>query len=274
MVKYFLSIMFLISSVTAMGQYIEFGPFGGGSYYIGDLNPDKHFQMMYPAYGGIVRCNFTSRWVGRINFLFGKVSGDDQKTQTVKNRNLNFESQILEISIQGEVNFLPYYTGSWRNFFTPYLFGGVGIFTMNPIGTINGERVTLREAGTEGQLSGTNPDKKPYSLSQICFPFGMGFRVSFWNNFCLGIEWGLRKTITDYLDDCSTTYYFNSDEADFSNISKLASDPTKNHQQGMQRGSSEYKDWYSFVGLTLTYKINLFKKSTCNNFSELYDDFN
>ena len=267
MVKRFLFITLMLLSGALYGQYLEIGPYVGGSYYIGDLNPNKHFYMISPAYGGIIRCNFTTRWVGRINFMYGTVSGDDVKTKAVENRNLNFESSIFEISLQGEVNFLPYYTGSWSQYFSPYIFGGIGIFTMNPTGIVNGEKLTLRELGTEGQLSGTYPDKEPYGLTQICFPFGIGFRVSFWRNFCAGFEWGLRKTFTDYLDDCSTIYYLDSETADFTNTTHLASDPTMNHKSGMQRGTSENKDWYSFFGLTLTYKINLFKKSNCNNFS-------
>jgi len=264
----------MLCSGMLYGQYLEIGPYAGGSYYLGDLNPGKHFAMMSPAYGGIIRCNFTTRWVGRINFMFGTVSGDDLKTKAVENRNLNFESQIFEISIQGEVNFLPYYTGSWRQFFSPYIFGGVGAFTMNPTGIVNDEKRTLRELGTEGQLSGAYPDKEPYNLTQFCIPFGVGFRVSFWNNFCAGIEWGIRKTFTDYLDDCSTVYYLDGETIDIANNAHMASDPTRNHLPGMQRGTSESNDWYSFIGLTLTYKINLFKKSDCNKFSDPVRDFN
>jgi hypothetical protein len=267
MIKRILFIALMLCSGAVYSQYLEIGPYVGGSYYLGDLNPGKHFSMMSPAYGGIVRCNFSTRWVGRLSFMFGKVSGDDMKTKAVENRNLNFESKISEISLQVEVNFLPYYTGSWRQFFSPYIFGGIGAFTMNPTGIVNGEKLTLHELGTEGQLSGEHPDREPYNLTQICIPFGVGFRVSFWKNFCVGVEWGLRKTFTDYLDDCSTVYYLDSETVDFTNNSYLASDPTMNHKPEMQRGTSENKDWYSFVGLTLTYKINLFKKSDCNNFS-------
>jgi len=268
MIRRFLFITLLSCSGMLYGQYLEIGPYAGGTYYIGDLNPKKHFSMMSPAYGGIIRCNFTPRWVGRINFMYGKVSGDDMKTKAVENRNLNFESKIFEVSLQGEVNFLPYETGSWNQYFSPYLFGGIGIFTMNPTGIVNGEKLTLRELGTEGQLSGNHPDKEPYKLTQVCIPFGIGFRVSFLNNLCLGVEWGIRKTFTDYLDDCSTIYYTNSETTDFSNTSYLASDPTMNHKAGMQRGTSETNDWYSFIGATLTYKIELFKKSNCNRFSD------
>jgi hypothetical protein len=34
------------------------------------------------------------------------------------------------------------------------------------------------------------------------------------------------------------------------------SDPTGTHISGDQRGDSDKKDWYSFVGITLSFKLN------------------
>lgn len=264
--------MMLCGSLPLFGQYLEVGPYAGGMYYLGDLNPGKHMKMTNFAYGAIVRCNFTPRWVARINFFYGKVSGDDNVVNARENRNLNFSSNIMEVSAQAEVNFLPYITGSYKHRFTPYIFAGVGIFTMNPTAIINGSKYNLVELGTEGQLSGEYPGRDPYSLTQVCFPFGLGFRLSIGRAWCVGVEWGMRKTFTDYLDDCSQTYYLDSEKADFTTISALASDPTQNHQPGMQRGNSEYNDWYNVMGVTVTYKINLFKRSNCSKFFSPYKD--
>ncbi|MDR0364986.1 MAG: DUF6089 family protein [Bacteroidales bacterium] len=272
MIKRLALFLMLCCSFSLFGQYLEVGPFAGGSYYLGDLNPGKHFKMTNAAFGAIVRCNFTPRWVARINFMYGSVSGDDLVVKAMNNRNLNFASNIMEVSAQAEVNFLPYFTGSYKNRFTPYIFAGIGIFTMNPTTMIDGVKYNLVELGTEGQLSGSEPDRATYSLTQLCLPFGIGFRVSLGRAWCIGAEWGMRKTFTDYLDDCSKTYYLDSDAIFFTTISERASDPTQNHKQGMQRGNSEYNDWYNFMGFTVTYKINLFKKSNCSKFFSPYKD--
>ena len=45
------------------------------------------------------------------------------------------------------------------------------------------------------------------------------------------------------------------------------SDPSMSYEPGMQRGNPDNKDWYSFSGITLTYKFALGKK---RNVSDLY----
>jgi len=68
----------------------------------------------------------------------------------------------------------------------------------------------------------------------------------------------VRKTFTDYLDDVSTTYPegVNSNVIDISNATYEMSDPNKTHIAGEQRGDPDKKDWYSFVGITLSFKLN------------------
>lgn len=250
------------------GQYLEFGPLGGVTYYIGDLNPKIHFNFSKPAFGGIIRYNFTPRWALRASIIAGKMEGDDTKTEAVKNRNLKFTSNITEISLQGELHFFKFITGSQRNCITPYVFGGVGIMLFNPQTVVNGEMVSLRDMGTEGQYSAIYPERSPYNLTQICIPFGMGVKFSFAKRFCVTFEWGMRKLFTDYLDDCSMTYYLDNEITNFNNPASVASDPTKNHKVGDKRGESQFNDWYNFTGITLTYKIIFQKSSKCIDFDE------
>jgi hypothetical protein len=49
-------------SLAVLGQTGEVGFFGGVSYYIGDLNPAKHFLSSKPAYGVVARVNLNPRW--------------------------------------------------------------------------------------------------------------------------------------------------------------------------------------------------------------------
>ena len=55
-------ILFIIALVIAgfgvnAQKTMEVGLFGGGSYYIGDLNPGTPFLMTKPAYGAVARLN-------------------------------------------------------------------------------------------------------------------------------------------------------------------------------------------------------------------------
>jgi hypothetical protein len=53
---------FTITSLSGSSQTLELGLFGGGSYYIGDLNPGKHFINTQLAYGITARYNIDTRW--------------------------------------------------------------------------------------------------------------------------------------------------------------------------------------------------------------------
>ena len=90
----------------------------------------------------------------------------------------------------------------------------------------------------------------------------MKFKLN--HKWTLGVEYGVRFTFTDYLDDVSTTYYFDATGVSSPDETQLLSDPTMTHDAYMQRGNNGTNDWYSFVGLTVTYKINLTNKRKCN----------
>ncbi|PLX13133.1 MAG: hypothetical protein C0598_04380 [Marinilabiliales bacterium] len=257
MLKRFLTIVIsvtIISLVPFSGnaqRTMEVGVFGGGSYYLGDINPALHFSQTQLAYGGIVRYNLNDRWTVRASYYRGKLKGDDTKTNAIVNRELNFVTPVNDISVVAEFSWFQYFTGSKRTYFTPYLFAGVSYFTFKPE---NNDGVALQPLGTEGQNTGFN-GRSPYSLSGLSFPFGFGVKYSLNKRIGLAFEWGMRKTFTDYIDDVSSTYANNPD---------IIADPTQSHSAGMQRGDDKKNDWYNFTGITITYKFNLFDKRKCN----------
>ena len=239
-------------AMSASGQFLEVGFFAGGSYYTGDLNPSYHFMGTHPAYGVVARYPYGTRWAFKVSGYFGRVSADVNKSGYIDNRDLNFESKIMDISAVAEFNFFDYFTGSKRDVISPYIFGGVGFFTFNP--ESNG--VELNSLGTEGQNIGFD-GRSPYNLYSFCLPFGFGLKYSLNSRLSLGVEWGMRKTLTDYLDDVSTTYYLNGETIDPSNVAESLSDPSRIHKPNQERGNPATRDWYNFSGVTLTYKFRL-----------------
>jgi len=69
-------------------------------------------------------------------------------------------------------------------------------------------------------------------------PFGIGGKYAFNKRFGIAIEWTYRKTFTDYIDQLPDDIYTQS-----VNISNK------------QRSFLGTKDWYSFAGISLTYKF-------------------
>lgn len=200
-------------SLPSSAQTLEIGLFGGGSYYVGEMNPTIPFKNTKLAYGAIARYNINRRWAVRLSFQRGDVTGVDTKTGRVVEQDYGFQTTVNDIAAVAEFNFMEYFTGSNKNFFTPYIFGGFGYFLSE-----NANSVTI--------------------------PFGAGIKYSVSERIGLGLEWGMRKTFTDELDGVNSLEY----------------------QTGVENGADDNStwDWYSFAGLTITYKINLRSRLKCN----------
>ena len=91
----------------------DVGVFLGGCYYLGDLNPGKHFYKSQPSIGVFYRFNLNYRVAFRGGFNFGSIQGDDSQSSNPDQleRNLNFKSRILELYTQAEFNFWEYRVG-------------------------------------------------------------------------------------------------------------------------------------------------------------------
>lgn len=253
----------------------EIGIFLGGSYYIGDLNPTGHFNQFTKPAGGIVfRYNLNPRLSARANVLFGSLEAHDEFSGSVsqQQRNLSFKSPLTEASAQLEFNFLDYAIGNEKKKFTPYIFFGLAVFQFSPKGQLNNNWVNLQPLGTEGQGLEGGATKKKYKLVQMSIPFGVGIKTNLSKNIGLSIEWGMRKTFTDYLDDVSNRYYDpaklaatrGTQAAALSDQSK-GTDPGSSNV-GRQRGNPTTKDWYSFAGIVLSIKLKE-KRETCPAFT-------
>lgn len=269
--KQFLILIFSAIISSAYSQAAEIGLMGGTSYYLGDLNPTKHFYNS--KFGGSIfyrdKLRKSDRLSIRIQLSYGKVEAfdADSKSEAQINRNLSFQSKIFEFGPMIEINFLPFEIGSKRKPGTPYLFMGISYFKMNPMGQYNDGWIELQSLRTEGQGSEFNSDK-PYKLNQISIPVGLGIKVNINSRMSLGLEYGIRKTFTDYLDDVSGNYVNPAILAEINGeLSSQISDPSLNNQgsfsynNGVARGNSNNKDWYAFAGITLSFRLKSY--TTC-----------
>lgn len=272
--NFILSIIFItVSSFNANAQYEpnqEFGILGGTGYYVGDLN-NIHFNNIRAAGGITFRKNFDRRFTFKSSALYTNVYANDNPEGLTYDealleyegvipsdieRNLHFKSDITELSGQIEFNFLPYETGNSLYPFTPFIFTGVSLFHFKPKAEASdGQWYSLQELGTEGQGTTAFPNRKKYPLTQLSIPFGGGFKIGVSDDFNVIIEYGLRKTFTDYIDDVSTTYAGLPSE--FDNIAIELADRSLDgpQQAGIARGDETNKDWYSFAGVTLSFRL-------------------
>jgi hypothetical protein len=216
---FFASTILLFGFIPVFAQYttvdqntVQTGEIGfslGAAHYFGDLNPKLRLNRPKPALGVFVRKQFGSYVAVRINAHFAQLGYSDiynSYNQFMHERNLSFNTNIWEITAQGDFNFFKYVPGDVDHSFTPYLTVGVGTFNYNPYAYYQGQKVFLRPLGTEGQGSAAYPNRKTYGDFAVCFPIGVGIKYSINPRMNFGFEIVYRITTTDYIDDVSKTY--------------------------------------------------------------------
>jgi hypothetical protein len=191
--------------------------------YYGDLAPTSKmfstdFSLTQPAVG----VSFTHRYGPRYqltgSFTYGGIQGSDQKSADPNDqnaafryvRNLSFRNRIKELSILAQFDlFENDQSYILRVPWTPYAFVGVAVFHHNPQAQVPerdllgnafpdaGEWINLRPLQTEG---------KSYSSIQLGIPFGIGARFRLNDLMDIAVEFSVRYTLTDYLDDVSGNY--------------------------------------------------------------------
>lgn len=241
----------------------ELGLLLGGSYYIGDLNQYGHFKNTQPAVSLLYRFNINHRVAWRINASYGSVraSDFDAKNDVLRNRNLSFASNIFEAATGIEFNYFPFQFGHPRYNATAYLLAEIGVFSMNPMTELDGRKYELQPLGTEGQSSELS-SKGHYSRTQLTIPLGFGFKASIGPKVSIGVEYAIRKTFTDYIDDVGSSRYISSAElADVNGplAATLANRSLDQSRYG-KRGNASTKDWYAFFGATITFRLGNPKK--------------
>jgi hypothetical protein len=248
------------------------GELGGANREGTNFVRDLEFSMTRPVFSLGIRYRIIETISTKVMFSYGYLHGDDKKTteQFRSNRNLNFRSPIAELSAQLEYSIIKEKQGHRYNLrrvrglkgfkTNTYFFLGVGGFYFNPKGKYSdGKWVALQPLGTEGQ--GLVPTRKKYSRFSVCIPYGIGFKYGLNRRWSVGLEFGTRKTFTDYIDDVSSTYYdkemIREQRGD---VAAYLSDPSSGAHPGwtaayQQRGDGKDYDSYMFMLLNFTVKL-------------------
>ncbi len=250
--------------LRAQAKVGELGITGGVAYYIGDLNPYKHYpKRTQPAGGLMFRHNFNTRYAMRVQAIYGVLEAYDSDSPDSLQlaRNLSFRAGLFELSVLGEVNFFNYRAlGKDGRSWTPFVFAGLCYFRANPRAELNGDWIDLQPLGTEGQAAGDVPGaSRAYKVDQLGIPFGVGLKFNFGGHLDLQLEWGMRRTYTDHIDDVSGNYV----DRDLINplaaeLADRSADSELVDRTGQARGDGQTRDWYQYTGITLSYILTKF----------------
>jgi len=265
-----------IISLTSVSQVNEFGFFSGAGYYIGDLNK-SHFSQQDLCFGLVYKTDFPNERVSlRFHLMYNKLKASDIKSgiESQIYRNLEFKSEVIEFGPIIEIDFFNFHPGQNHtdqpDFGSPYFFAGINYMRMNPKGKSGGEWVELQPLGTEGQgtiLKDINGTVEKYSRNQIVIPFGLGLKMNISHHLSFSLEYGMRKTFTDYFDDVSGLYPDLELLAAVNPVAAQMSDKSgfplglNDSSYGLQRGDASNKDWYAVSGIIITYEF--FKDVVC-----------
>lgn len=206
----FLCIILFVSWNGAIAQRSEVGIGIGTFNYTGDLVRTYNFKYSKPAGTVFYRSNLSKVVSFRTAITGGQLSASEKPIDLfASTRNASFDLFLLEVSTVMEYHFL-----NWRDTkrfvrFTPYLMGGIALFGM----------------------SGNGQKTAEYSNVQASIPFGGGLKYIYNPKWYFALEFGVRKTFFDYLDNISA--------GDARN---------KNYQYGNPNDN----DAYYFIGLSIT----------------------
>ena len=245
---FFLLVAAFLMQGKADAQIIEVGATGGLSYYVGDINPKKHFSQNELGFGAVVRYYQNFRWAFRFQYSNINLASSDAVSAYQQGRGLSFNSNINDFALMAEFNYFDYWTGSNRNYFTPYIFAGVSFFTCN---TSLPEEIRYDSDGNIVRAFDSNANilsaeeyRNIPKGSNFSVPFGIGVKYSLFKRIGMSLEWRIHKTFTDEIDNVVDNYY--KEESIY-------------HKEPIGYKS----DWFSMLGLSITYRFNLPRKDAC-----------
>ncbi len=264
-ITFFLFSTMISTLVNGQTGYLETGILAGTTAYSGEISTRNGIWgsgNFHPAGGVFLRYQMATHWAMRASLLQGTISGDDAQSDDPGHvmRNLSFASPLREAGLQLEYQ-LSGLSPANQFLFTPYVSAGVAVFGFNPKTRYAGQWVDLQPLGTEGQGSEAYPERRPYALTGVSFPLSAGIRIALTPRLTLGAEVGIRYTLTDYLDDVSTTYptllYTEGGSSLTTALSNRMLIPkTFEPGKSYSRGNPDSQDWYYFTGFSLSYRLS------------------
>lgn len=227
------SMLFLGITGEIQAQKYEIGGGLGVAAYSGDIIRKIDPGQLGPQGTLFGRRNFDNVWALRVGISGAALFGADSIKpidQLAKMRDARFRAGIIEASAVMEFNFLDYLTTNSEFRFSPYAFFGIG----------------YTYAFAKGNTFQYNVSSR-YNLGTVVIPFGGGVKYQLSERWTLAAELGFRPTFTDYLDK------IDSKEP----IIPRFNDPNNstNEPYGINFGNPYDKDWYYFLGVTISYTI-------------------
>ncbi len=220
-------------------QSWELGLAANATNYLGDLVETNNISLKNTDFGGglFLRRNFNDYFALRLNGNYARLSADDVNFDNRKSRGFTFETTLLEGSLQLEITPISALNKDGkRRAIRPYFFGGVGYASFDA-------KPFFNETAPENasKAAAIAKDKNDAEKSAVVIPLGAGFKFSLGEKATLGLEVGVRPTLSDYIDGVS------------------------------QAGNPDKNDWYMLGGLNIAFLLGSPKDSDDDGISDKKD---
>jgi hypothetical protein len=231
----------LLISNHGQAQQYEIGFGLGGATYTGDI-----IRRIDPSQAGIQgtlfgRRNFDNAWSLRAGLSISRLNGTDSVRPidpVAMERDAHFKGTVFEGAAVMEFYFLDYLSHQSMTRFSPYGFFGLG-YTLFP---------------ASGQSVVGDPLAGKYTTGTPVIPFGLGVKYKLKERLFVAMEFGFRGTFTDNLDKIAGNDVY---------LSRFMPDPDTGDQvlnpQAFNFGNRNDKDWYYFLGVSLSYSFHQVK---------------
>lgn len=239
------SLIIIINGAKAQ-KTADVGIWGGTGTSFGDMTQPNLGRSLGFNYGAFLRYNFNPRVSARLQLINGSIKGEgifDSHDWTFGPKN------VSSLSLMAEINFFRYYLGEKQTPFTTYLLGGIGVgmYPYKLEGNV-GE-------GLKGRLEDVvyyNVDNVPDDINGVFafhIPFGFGVKFNLGEKVGVGLELIVNRYFDDKLDDLDDPRKYETIDLNGSPVWISYNDEWHNN------------DYTAYLGLHLTYKINLSKKA-------------
>ena len=201
----------------------ELGVGLGGTTYKGEISPNYRFLNNRPALTVFYKKDVSPAIALRASLLAGIMRANDANTDLPLNqsRQAAMKTNLAELAIGIDYNFLNYYDQRQRIRWTPYFFLGAALTNFN-------NRVDFQ-----------NGDVKPFENGFVfSIPAGIGFKYALSYHWNLGLEVGARKTL-----------FQQGENLDYLKKKSYTPEPP----QELPYRNPYDRDWYFYNGLSLSY---------------------
>jgi hypothetical protein len=213
-------LLFLFSLFVSLNSFSQrksdIGVFAGTNYYMGDLNPSKQFYLPGYSAGPIFRYNFEPRNSIRVSALYSKLQGNTSGYGDAYVESLNTSFNTNLVDFAANYEFN----------FIPYKTANRKLKQSLYLTAGLGYYIVLSTSARQLPSSGF------LSNNHLTIPFGMGYKFNATKKLSAGFEITERKTFNDSALDGMLNIGSESEKALLGN-----------------------KDWYTFAGIFITYKI-------------------